>query len=226
MKPFRSTGRLARLDLSLPPLSRWKVRARPFFRVLHELLEKEGEVTLGHLAEVAAEQTAGLLVFLLALPSLVPGLNVGAAPLGGMAVMTLGTQMARGNARPWLPSRMRAQPLSKGRVKDALARLEGLLDRFRLRRARRRALNLRWTGVLIFWIGLLLALPVPLPFGNILPAGVLCLVGAALLEEQPAWGWLGAAGALGVTVYFFLSFDLISKAVLSGVHAAARLLGA
>lgn len=187
-------------------------------------MEQEGEVTLGQVAEVAMEQTCGLLILLMALPSLVPGLNVGAAPIGGAGVMAIGAQMAMGNAHPWIPGRLRTQVLHKGKVKEALARLEALLNRFRQPRRIRKALNLRWTGVLVAWIGLLLAIPVPLPFGNILPAAVLCLVGAAMLEEHSGWGWLGAAAAVATTIYFAASFELVLKGLAAAIATAKRML--
>ena len=182
-------------------------------------MDRQGEVTLGQLAEAAQEQTCGLLVLLLALPSLVPGINVGAAPLGGVGIMAIGAQMAQGNARPWIPQRLARQVLHKGKVKEALAQLEALLDRFSSPRPKRRALNLRWTGVLITWTGFLLALPIPLPFANVLPAAVLCLVGTALLEERAAWGWLGAAAAVGNTLYFAVSFKLILAGLRAALHS-------
>ncbi len=217
--------RLFQGRLALPPLARWQIRPRPFFGLLRQLLDQQEEVTLGQVSELAMEQTSGLLVLLLALPSLIPGLNVGAAPIGGCAIIAIGAQMARGRTRPWLPERIRRQALHKGKIKEALARLETFLDRYRLPRLRRRALNPRWTGVLIAWIGLLLALPLPLPFANVLPAGVLCLVGLALLQERPAWGWLGALAALGTTFYFAASFNLVLATVHKAWQSLARLVG-
>jgi hypothetical protein len=191
---------------------------KPFFEVIHDLLDLQERVTLGQVLDAAGEQTYGLLVLLLSLPSLIPGLNVGAAPVGGLGIMALGCQMAVGVPSPWVPQRVKAQELHRGRIKDGLARVESLLDRFRLREAKRRPLNHGWMGLLIAWTAFLLAIPVPIPFGNILPAAVLVLLGAALLEERPSWGWLGAAGAIGITIYFGLSFDLIVK----GIRALAR----
>lgn len=221
---FRSRASQTLPRISLPPLSRWQLRPRPFFRLLHALLDEEREVTLGHLADVASEQTSGLLILLLALPSLVPGLNVGAAPVGGTVIMAIGGQMAMGVARPYIPERIRRHTLHKGRVKEALARLEAMLERLGPSRPQRRALNPRWTGVLVVWTGFLLALPVLLPFANILPAAVLCLTGAALLEERPAWGWLGAACALGNTLYFAASAQLIVAGLLHGLRTLRHFL--
>lgn len=191
----------------------------PFFETLHALLDEEGEITLGELLEAAGEQTYGFLVLLLALPNLVPGLNLGLAPVGGLGLMGLGGQLAWGVPHPWVPQRIQAQPIHKGRIKDALARLEVQLNRFRWRAAEQRPLNRRWVGCCIAWTGFLLAIPVPLPFGNQLPAAILCLLGAALLEERPTWAWIGALAMAGNTLYFASSFSLIARASLRGFRA-------
>jgi hypothetical protein len=195
---------------------------QPFFETLRGLLEEEGTVTIGELLDAAGEQTYGFLVLLLALPSLIPAVNVPAAPVGGAFIMGLGWQMARGAVHPVVPARLQRYEIHRGRVKEALARLEDLMRRMRWERLEKRALPHRWMGLLLVWTGLLLALPVPLPLGNILPAGTLCVQGLALLEERPALGWLGAAGAFGITLYFGLSFGAILKGLRGAFHVVQR----
>jgi hypothetical protein len=192
---------------------------KSFFETLHVLLDMEGEITLGELLDAAGEQTYGLLVLLLSLPNLIPGLNVGLAPVGGAGLMALGVQLAWGTPHPWVPKRLQAQPIHKGRIKDALAKFEVQLNRFRWSGAERRPLNRRWMGAGIAWTGFLLALPVPLPFGNQLPAAILCLFGAALLEERPAWAWISAAATFANTFYFASSFGLVLRACTKAFHA-------
>jgi hypothetical protein len=191
---------------------------KPFFATLHVLLDAEGEITLGELLDATGEQTYGLLVLLLSLPNLVPGLNVGLAPVGGIGLMALGVQLAWGKAHPWVPQRVKARPIHKGRIKDALARFETQLSRFRWKGTQQRPLSYRWMGAVTAWTGFLLALPVPLPFGNQLPAAILCLLGAALLEERPAWAWIGAGASIGNTLYFAFSFNLIFHACMRAFH--------
>jgi len=195
---------------------------RPFFQTLHALLDEEGEITLGELLDAAGEQIYGLLVLLIALPNLIPGLNVGLAPVGGIGLVALGAQLAWGIPHPWIPRRVQAQPIHKGRIKDALAKLEVQLNRFRWRGAEQRPLNRRWMGAIIAWTGFLLAIPVPLPFGNQLPAAILCLLGAALLEERPTWAWIGTAAALANTVYFASSFGLIFRGFAKAFQAMVK----
>ncbi len=195
---------------------------KPFFATLHALLDAEGAITLGELLDAAGEQTYGFLVLLLALPSLIPGLNLGLAPVGGIGLMALGAQLAWGKPHPWVPRRVQAQPIHKGRIKDALAKLETQLNRFRWQGSEQRPLSHRWVGACIAWTGFLLAVPVPLPFGNQLPAAILCLLGAALLEERPVWGWIGAAASLANTLYFASSFGLIVRTSVKAFHALVK----
>jgi hypothetical protein len=195
---------------------------KPFFATLHTLLDAEGEITLGELLDAAGEQTYGLLVLLLSMPNLIPGLNLGLAPVGGIGLMALGAQLAWGTPHPWIPKRIQVQPIHKGRIKDGLAKFEFQLNRFRWRGAVQRPLSHRWMGGVIGWTGFLLALPVPLPFGNQLPAAILCLLGAALLEERPTWAWIGALASVGNTLYFAFSFDLIYRASLKAFHVFVK----
>lgn len=195
---------------------------QPFFSTLHALLDAEGEVTFGELLDAAGEQSYGLLVLLLSLPNLIPGLNVGLAPVGGLGLMALGAQLAWGTPHPWMPRPLQKQVIHKGRIKGALARMEAQLNRFRWRSAERRPLSRRSVGAVIAWTGFLLAIPVPLPFGNQLPAAILCLLGAALLEERPLWAWAGAGAALANTLYFASSFGLIVRTILKAFHALVK----
>ena len=191
---------------------------KPFFEALHALLDAEGEISLGELLDANGEQTYGLLVLLLSLPNLIPGLNLGLAPIGGIGIIGLGIQLAWGKPHPWVPARVQTQPIHKGRIKDALAKLETQLDRLRWPMAEQRPLNRRWVGACMAWTGFLLALPVPIPFGNQLPAAILCLLGAALLEEQTVWAWLGAAATVANTIYFASSFGLVLRACTKVFH--------
>lgn len=187
--------------------------SEPFFLALRERLEQEGEVRVEDLLREAGFQSFGLVVIILALPGLVPGLNLGLAPAGGLAAMAIGLQLAWGVPALWIPAQLRRQSLHKGRIKEGLARLERALARIPGGRGNIGPAGRVWTGLGIAWTGLLLAVPVPLPFGNVLPAAVLAVLGAAILECRAAWTWAGLAGSFGTTVYFAMSFHLIWDAV-------------
>jgi len=190
-------------------------RQTPFFNALRNLLEQSAGSTLGDLMDAAGEQTYGLLILLLSLPNLVPGLNLGTAPIFGLGMIWLGIQMAMGRPHPHLPERLRRQTLHKNWLEEALARLEGYLERLGPKSPTRRSLHQRWTGVLVAWTAFLLAIPVPLPFGNLAPGATLALLGAALVEERPSWGWLGVAASLTLTIYYGMSYRIIVYACVS-----------
>jgi len=208
----------------LRPFVEVRPRPAPFFATLRTLLERKPGATLGDLMAEAGEQTYGLLILLLALPSLVPGLNLGMAPIGGIGIIWLGLQMAMGRPQPHLPERLRRQVLHKNWLEESLVRIEGYLERLGSHQRIRRTLHRRWTGIAVAWTAVLLAVPVPLPFGNMAPGATLTLLGAAMVEERPSWGWLGAAAALALTVYFAMSYHIIAMACTSAFRGILHLL--
>lgn len=183
----------------------------PFFSTLHELLAQDGDVSIGELMASAGEQTYGLLLLVSGLTSFIPGVSM----LGGLVALVIGVQLAWGVPHPWLPRRMEQVQLHRGRVKEALARFEGWLQKLGQGRRPARPLSRPWMGAMVAWTAFITALPVPpiIPMGNALPAASLTLMGAALLEERPAWAWIGALGMLATTIYLALSFHLIWAAI-------------
>lgn len=68
----------------------------------------------------------------------------------------------------------------------------------------------RFNGVLIFFLALLLALPLPIPFTNLLSAIPILLIGLGLLEDDGIVLLLGyVLGLLGIT--FFVLLFIFSK---------------
>lgn len=194
---------LRRLQQGLPRLELVVTRApqRPFFMALHELLDRNPVIPLGQLLQEAGDQVWGLTVLLLALLTFIPGV----ANLVGLATLLVGVGMMRKAPHPWLPSRLRAQELHRGRVKELLAKVESRLAWLASSRRVRRSPSQRFLGFLVAWSAFLALLPIPLPFANFLPAVALVLFGVALLEEWPSLAWYGAAISLGATVYFAFS---------------------
>jgi hypothetical protein len=199
------------------------VNARnPLFTALDELLDQDGTVSLGELLDAAGEQVYGLGVLLLALITFIPGV----ANFISVGTMILGAQMALGLVHPWIPKRVQTFEMRRGRIKEALAKLEERLAPLRLKRAPKRPVNPRWLGALVVWTAFLASLPIPLPFANVLPAAALVLLGMALLEEWPLLFWLGLSGSLGTTIYFALALREIIQWAVGLYHWILRLFGA
>ena len=186
-----------------------------FFEVLDALPEGEGSVSLRELLDQGgSEHTYGLGIALLSATAFIPGVT----NILALGIVGLGLQMAAGRAYPWLPGSLLRQKLHRGRIKNTLAKAGRLLDRLSPRAMPPKPVPRRLLGLLVTWTALLLALPLPLPFSNLLPGASLLLMGIALLEDRPAAAWLGLAGSLATSFYFALSFDLVMKALRAVWH--------
>lgn len=179
------------------------------FRLLDQLLEEDGTVSVRELLDRAGEQTYGLALLMLALLTFIPGV----ANILSLGTLALGLQLWWGRRHLWLPERLQTFEMQRGRVKELLAHVEARLAWLGTRTSPRQVPGRRTMGFLVSWTAFLAALPVLLPFANVLPAIGLVLFGAALLEEWPLLAWLGAGFSLVTTIYFALSAGLVIEAV-------------
>ncbi len=160
------------------------------------------------------EHIYGLGVTLLAATAFIPGVTNVLA----LGIVGLGAQMAAGRAYPWLPARLLRLRLHPGRLKVILSKAGRFLERLSPQRGERRPIPRRALGLLITWTALLLALPLLLPFSNLLPGAALLFMGLALLEDWPFAAWIGLAGSVATTVYFAVSFDLVLRGLRAAMH--------
>jgi hypothetical protein len=153
----------------------------------------------------------GMLLFLATLPAFIP-IPVGGA-VSGPLVMLIGAQLLLGLHRPWLPEfiarrgpHRRALASFDRRISPWLARLEKLI-RPRLPQVLAHRASAMLTGLLLFLLGVLLSLPIPLT--NYLFGGLLLLFALALLERDGVLmliTWI--AGAIAIGVFGVLSGNL------------------
>lgn len=163
-----------------------------------------GPVTLGELASRLGRDGAGLLVLMVALPFLQPIPLAGVGTPLGLLVLAVGIQVARGRETPNLPrfvARRRLEAATVDRLLSAAERALARLERIARARGPTAARSPRALGVGMAAIGLLLALPVFVPFGNPVSAAPLALLGLALLEQDGLLGALGLAGAAFTWAY-------------------------
>jgi|GEM_PF-528191 len=154
-------------------------------------------------------------LIVLCLPFLQP-ISLGPlSTIGGLALATLGWQLARGDARPWLPVTLanarldRAQWVQLADSADKVLAWAGHVVRPRLSGWTRGRRGRRTAGALIITAGLMLAVPVAgIPFNNTLPALAIICAAFALLGED-GWMFFFAVGWLIATVaYFVLLFQV------------------
>jgi hypothetical protein len=181
------------------------------------LILKEFEVETVTLREVLAllhGRGYVLLVMLLALPFCqpipLPGLST---PLG-LIIAIIGGRLAMGH-KPWLPARLLDTRLPPNLFAKVFALTQKIVRWFE-RLLRPRLLWMTATpfreqmhAIPIVVCALLLLLPLPLPFSNVIPAWGVMLIAGGLLERDGKFIVGGYAAAVASIVYFALSGSLM-----------------
>lgn len=179
---------------------------------LSELLRKVADdatgerITVGDLLDALGDRAIGALLFVFAVPNVLP-MPPGMSAVLGAPLLFLAAQLTFG-MRPWLPAIISNRSLARhdfhsmiGRVIPWLQRAEKLL------RPRFCVLALPPAEYAVGLVCLLLAvvLTLPIPMGNMLPALSISLFALGLLARD---GWAIATG---------LAAALVSAVVVSGV---------
>ena len=176
---------------------------------LRRLIETfaERSVTLREVMAVLRGRGYTLLLILLALPFCTPIPLPGLSTPFGLVIAVIGFRLSLRQA-PWLPARLLdtalpprffARLLSAGRWVIRL--LEWGLRPRRVALVERGALHHVY-GVMVLVSGLLLLLPLPVPFSNSLPALVVILTAAALMERD-GYCAVAALALFALTLCFF-----------------------
>jgi len=166
-----------------------------------------GKITLGDLIIRLEERATLVLLALFALPFITPIPTAGLSMPFGFAAAVIGLGILLDRQPPW-PDRLLQVNLPAGlvgRLISAGSRIWGLVDR--LMRPR-----LAWMvtakpcrrlhGFAALTSGILLALPLPIPFSNALPAITLLVLAAGLLQRDGLALMAAQVGFL-VTLCFF-----------------------
>jgi hypothetical protein len=141
------------------------------------------------------------------LPIPLPGLSV----VFGVVLVFVGLRIAFGH-RPWLPRWLLNRPLKQ----ESLLGLARALARFEKRTSKMLRPRLvilcrdprihRLNGILVALMGVLLALPLPIPFTNIPAAIPILLIGLGMLEDDGlfvVFGYATAFFAFGIFAALF-----------------------
>ncbi len=148
-------------------------------------------VRLGELLDVLQLRGYNALLIFLAFPFITPVPLPGFSSLFGTVIALLGLRMALAQ-RPWVPERIKAHVLPPRFLPKLLlvtSRMFGRLEKLlkpRLFYPEYPAAFQRTSGVIILACGLLLLLPLPVPFSNAFPALTIILLAAAGLERDGA----------------------------------------
>lgn len=170
----------------------------------------ERTVTLEEVIAVLRGRAYLLLIILLALPFCAPVSPPGLSTPLGLVIALISLRLALGQ-RPWLPRRLRHWELPSGLFQRAFGLAERVI-RFLETFLRPRVPLLATApglrnlhAVLMLLAGVFLMLPLPLPFTNTVPAWVIVLIAAGLLERDAVFLAVGyALFAAGVAVFVLL----------------------
>jgi hypothetical protein len=181
-----------------------------------DLILREFEVEVVTLREVIAVLHGRgyvLLVMLLALPFCTPVPLPGLSTPLGLVIALIGVRLALGE-KPWLPARLLDTPLPPATFRRVFALTRKLVLGFE-KLLRPRLLWVTGTAwreqlhaIPIVINALLLLLPLPVPFSNVIPAWAVLLLAAGLLERDGAFILAGYVSTV-LAVAFFAVIGLL-----------------
>jgi hypothetical protein len=180
----------------------------------------EPKASLGSLRDALGDRGFGVLLFIFALPNLIPvNIPLLSAVLGTPLVL-LAAQLTYGRHKPWFPHWLARQSVSRQNVEAIVSRALPYLERAEQWLRPRLSVLLSWTGERVIGLGLLVltvVLALPIPFGNWLPAFAICIIGLAIVEKD------GLAVLAGFAVGAF-SLVVAGTVVIGLLHAFFLLL--
>jgi hypothetical protein len=190
------------------------------FEKIDDLCRK-GHITLKEIFEIFGTDGHSVLIFFLILPFLqpipIPGLST---PLGILIALVTGFSYL--NKPPWLPARWMNHQLSINTISKINSGSEKLFQKVS------KLIHPRWpiffkdpfrtlSAVLVIFNGLLLALPLPIPFSNAFPAWAIFFYTLAELEDDGLFILLTYLQSLACLIYFtvlIFSFESALPSVL------------
>ena len=168
---------------------------------------QDSDLTLGDLMDQLEGRVYTLLLVLLSLPFCQPVLLPGLSTPFGVVIALLGLRFAL-RQHPWLPEKLLSTKLTAKFIPAVMrgsAKLLGTMERLLHPR-------LTWifdyhvahllAGLAIFICGVLLLLPLPVPFSNMLPALTVVLA-AASFSERDGYCLIAAGVMFALTLLFF-----------------------
>jgi hypothetical protein len=157
--------------------------------LLREFLTDETgpRVSLGALRDALGDRGFGVLIFIFALPNLVPVNIPLLSAVLGLPLVLLAAQLSYGRHKPWFPDWLTSRSFSREGFATIVLRSLPPLERAEQLLRPRLTFLLSWTGERLIGIALLvlaLVLTAPIPFGNWLPAFAIAILGLAIVEKD------------------------------------------
>jgi len=188
--------------------------------LLREFLTSHTEprITLGALRDTLGDRGFGVLLFIFALPNLVPVNIPLLSAVLGLPLVLLAAQLSYGRHKPWFPDWLTHQSFSRQGFAAVVRRALPYLERAERLLRPRLAVLLSWTGERLIGIAILilaLILTLPIPFANWLPACGIAIIGLAIVEKDGLAVLVGlAVGVASVIVAATVVIGLVKAFLL------------
>lgn len=176
------------------------------------------DTTIGTLVDSLGERAFGALMFIFAVPNIIPT-PPGTSAILGLPLVILTYQVMIGRQSLWLPGIVRQRHISRELITSFVTKITPLMARLeRILKPRMGFLVStdvaeRIIGLVTFPLAIILFLPIP--FGNILPAAAVACVALGLAERDGLAVAVGYALAIANVVVLVA----ISSALYIGVTA-------
>jgi hypothetical protein len=163
-------------------------------------------ILLQHAGSHGFGMIAGMLTIPMLIPIPIP--LAGFSALVGSGIILVGCQLALGFGKPYLPKCIANQELSPSASQKLLKRLSRLLQPIENMASHRFSVfaHDRWwckiTGICLAWDALLLSLPLPIPFTNLVPAYAILFLAIGLLELDGLFVLVGYGLTAATTAFF------------------------
>lgn len=190
-------------------------RPRRTSQVLRDFVagHTEPRISLGALRDALGDRGFGVLLFIFALPNLVPVNIPLLSAVLGLPLVLLAAQLSYGRHKPWFPDWLTQQSFPRQGLTNVVLRALPFLERTERLLKPRLTVLLSWTaerfvGVAILILALILTLPIP--FANWLPACGIAIIGLAIVEKDGLAVLVGlAVGVASVLVAATVVIGLI-----------------
>ena len=184
--------------------------------MLRALADDEGRdrIAVGDLLDSLADRALAALLFVFAFPNVLP-MPPGASAILGAPLLFLAAQMAF-NMKAWLPAVIARRSMARRDFLTMVERVSPWLERAeKLMRPRLTPLAVGGMESVVGAVCLLMSLAVflPIPLGNMLPALAICLLAMGILERDGLWVLAALAAAVAAGA-------LVSGVVWAAVKAA------
>lgn len=184
------------------------------FEKLSKLTEEQ-TITIRTILSVLAGRGTALLLIIISIPFCLPIQIPGVSTPFGLLITFLGLRIAFGH-RVWIPEFVLKQKVSPSLLKKILHTATKMAHKFDSFFYARLTFLVKDSyfhiahGITIAFLGILLALPIPIPMTNMLAAAPLILFGLGLLEDDGLMILLAYLFTL-ICVAYYLTIILLGK---------------